>query len=194
MGLLMASDRPSCFGDAFAGVLAAAQANAPWAFDRLYRALAPKVVGYLRLQGASDPEDLASEVFLGAFSRIGAFSGTEEQFRSWLFTIAHRRWVDDRRRQARRPRPASEAEIQDAPAPGSTEHAALSRLSEERVRALCDRLVPDQRDVLLLRLVGGLTVPEVAETVGKSPGAVAALQRRGIVALRKILEREGVLR
>lgn len=194
MGLLMAPTRPSCFGEAFAGLLVAAQANAPWAFDRLYQALAPKVVGYLRLQGASEPEDLASEVFLGAFSRIGTFSGTEEQFRSWLFTIAHRRWVDDRRRQARRPRPAPEAELQDAPAPGGTEQAALSRLSEERVRVLCGRLVPDQRDVLLLRLVGGLTVPEVADALGKSPGAVAALQRRGIVALRKVLEREGVLR
>lgn len=190
----MAPSRPALFGDAFPGVLAAAQANAPWAFERLYQALAPKVVGYLRLQGALDPEDLAGDVFLGAFSRIGDFSGTEDQFRSWLFTIAHRRLVDDRRRQARRPQTVTESEFRDTPGPGDVEQEALSRLSEERVRALCNRLVPDQRDVLLLRLVGGLTAPEAALLLGKTPGAVAALQRRGVMALRKILEREGVLR
>ena len=49
-----------------------------------------------------------------------------------------------------------------------------------------------QRDVLVLRLVGGLTVDEVAAALDKSPGAVKALQRRALLALRKILEREGV--
>lgn len=190
----MAPTRRDVFGEAFAGLLAAAQADAPWAFDRLYRALAPKVVGYLRLQGASDPEDLSSEVFVGAFASIGAFSGSEEQFRSWLFTIAHRRMVDDRRRQSRRPQPAPEDEARDTPGASDTEAEAMRRLSEQRVRALCERLVPDQRDVLLLRLVGGLTTQEAAEALGKSPGAIAALQRRGVIALRKILEREGVLR
>lgn len=48
----------------------------------------------------------------------------------------------------------------------------LRRLATERVRGLCDRLVPDQRDVLLLRLVGGFTVEEVAVALGKSAGAV----------------------
>ena len=58
--------------------------------------------------------------------------------------------------------------------------------------ALCARLAPDQRDVLLLRIVADLTVDDVAAVVGKSRGAVKALQRRGFQALRKILEQEGV--
>jgi len=53
-------------------------------------------------------------------------------------------------------------------------------------------IVPDQRDVLLLRLLGRMTVDEVAETIGKTPGAVKALQRRGFVAIAKVIEREGV--
>ena len=185
----MGSDR---IGAGFDAVLAAAQAGGGWAFERLWEAYAASVAGYLRLQGGPEPDDLTSEVFLGSFKSIGEFQGDEAAFRSWLFTIAHRRLLDARRAAGRRPQMAT---LEDAvlPAPESGADAqVLARLATERVRALCDRLVPDQRDVLLLRIVSGLTVEEVAAALGKSPGAVKALQRRGLVALRKILEREGV--
>ena len=52
------------FDGEFATVLAAAQRDAPWALERIYRALSPVVVGYLRAQGAVEPEDLCSEVFV----------------------------------------------------------------------------------------------------------------------------------
>jgi RNA polymerase sigma factor (sigma-70 family) len=183
---------PDQIGAPFDGVLAAAQAGAGWAAERLWTSLAPAVAGYLRAQGAAEADDLTSEVFLGAFRSLGSFSGSEEQFRSWVFTIAHRRLTDERRRAARRPVAAVAVEPEDgAPGP-SAEEEALRRLSGARVRELCDRLVPDQRDVLLLRLVGGMTVEEVAAALGKSEGAVKALQRRALIALRKILAREGV--
>jgi len=178
------------FGDQFQSVLSAAQEDAPWAYERLYRWLSPAVCGYLRMQGAADPEDLTSEVFLGAFRGIGAFAGDEAQFRSWVFTIAHRRLTDERRGRGCRPS-LTDAALPDV-AGGDVEEEALRRLSAERVRALCRGLAPDQADVLLLRLVSGLTVEAVAGIVGKSPGAVKALQRRGLCALRKHLEREGV--
>src|SRR5919202_1040425 len=85
----------SRFGQAFDEVLAAAQQGAGWACTRLYEALAPAVFGFLRSQGARDPADLTSEVFLAVFSRCSSFSGTESQFRSWVFTIAHHRLIDD---------------------------------------------------------------------------------------------------
>ena len=53
-------------------------------------------------------------------------------------------------------------------------------------------LVPDQRDVLLLRLVSGMTIDETATALGKSAGAVKALQHRAAAALRRQIEREGV--
>ena len=90
-------------GPAFDSLLAAAQSGAPWALERLYKAMAPPVVGYLRIQGAGDPEDLTNEVFLGVLTRIASFSGDEDRFRSWVFTIAHSRLVDERRRADRRP-------------------------------------------------------------------------------------------
>jgi RNA polymerase sigma-70 factor (ECF subfamily) len=65
-------------------------------------------------------------------------------------------------------------------------------LGADRVRALCERLVPGQRDVLLLRLLGDLSIEQVAETLGKRTGAVKALQRRGLLAIGRLLEREGV--
>jgi RNA polymerase sigma-70 factor (ECF subfamily) len=71
----------------------------PWAFERLYADLAPVVAGYLRVQGAAEPEDLTSEVFLGVFTGIDSFEGSETQFRSWVFTIAYSRLVDERRRR-----------------------------------------------------------------------------------------------
>lgn len=174
----------------FARVLAGAQADAPWAYERLYRSLSPSVCGYLRIQGAADPEDLTSEIFLGAFRGIRTFAGDEAQFRSWVFTIAHRRLTDERRARGCRPLLA-DAALPDA-AGGDVEEEALRRLSAERVRTLCAGLAPDQGDVLVLRLVSGLTVEAIAGILGKTPGAVKALQRRGLCALRRNLEHQGV--
>jgi RNA polymerase sigma factor (sigma-70 family) len=180
-------------GPDFDSVLCAAQSGAPWALERLYRVLSPAVLGYLRIQGASDPEDLANEVFLGVFQRIGAFAGDEDRFRSWVFTIAHSRLIDDRRRTSRRPQLVQDATDITVERPGgNAEHDALERLSSQRVQALCEELVADQRDVLLLRLMAGLTVEAIAESLGKSEGAVKALQRRGLANLRRMLERDPV--
>jgi len=174
----------------FPELLAAAQSGGQWAYERLYRWLAPAVAGYLRVQGSIEPDDLTSEVFERAFSALGGFQGDEARFRSWIFTIAHHRLTDERRKAARRP-----VRVDHAPpdlAGGDVEDDAARRLATERVRALCDGLVPDQRDVLLLRMLGALTVDEIAGALRKSPGAVKALQRRGLAAIRREMEREGV--
>ncbi|WP_026874561.1 RNA polymerase sigma factor [Jiangella gansuensis] len=166
-------------------MLAAARSGASWAFERLYAELAPAVAGYLRLQGAAEPEDLTSEVFLGVFAGLSGFDGTETQFRSWVFTIAHRRLIDERRRAVRRPAtPTDDPVLLDRPG-GDAEADAIDAIGLRRVLELCATLSPDQREVVVLRIVADLTVEQVAEVVGKSPGAVKALQRRGLGALRK---------
>jgi RNA polymerase sigma factor (sigma-70 family) len=175
----------------FDALLLAVRDGAPWAWRHLYEWLAPAVAGYLRAQGAHEPEDLTSETFLGVVRGIQRFTGDEQQLRSWVFVIAHRRLQDERRRRAVRPDPVP---IDDAPrsAGGDAEAEALQRLATDRVRAVCARLAPDQRDVLLLRLVADLTVDQIALVLGKTSGAVKALQRRGFESVRRILEREGV--
>jgi len=142
------------------------------------------------VQGAVEPDDLTSEVFERAFSALGGFTGGEAQFRSWVFTIAHHRLTDDWRRRARRPLAADSA-LPDG-CGGDVEEEAIRRLATARVRRLCEGLAPDQRDVLLLRMLGTLTIDEIAGTMGRTPGAVKALQRRGLAALRRQMEREGV--
>jgi RNA polymerase sigma-70 factor (ECF subfamily) len=162
----------------------------------LFRNYGPAVAGYLRLRGAREPDDLTSEVFLAVFRNLATFHGTEANFRSWVFVIAHRRLQDERRYHRRRP--VAEESFEDSsnasrePWGGDAEADALRVLATERVEAICARLVPDQRDVLLLRIVGDLTVEQIAEVLGKSSGAVKQLQRRGFEAVRRLLAREGV--
>lgn len=179
-------------GEIPAEVLVAAQANAPWAFERIYEFLAPRVTGYLRLRGAADPEGLANEVMLGVFQGLPSFEGDVEAFRSWVFTIAYRRVVDDRRRRSARPDTSELTEGHGAAPGGDVEHEALAQLEDERLRALIEELRPDQRDVLLLRLVADLSVEETAEAMGKRPGAVKMLQRRALAAIRRRLSVESV--
>lgn len=178
--------------EAFADVLAAAQANAPWAFERLYGELAPAVTGYLRLRGASEPEELTNEVMLGVFRGLPGFEGDADGFRSWVFTIAHRRMIDERRRRSARPETDGHVDVGTELTGGDVEQEALTGLGEGRVRGLLAEVTEDQRDVLLLRVVADLSVEEVARITGKQEGAVKMLQRRGLKALRQLLEREGV--
>ncbi len=188
-GAVPVGRRAERFGTAFPEVLAAAQADSAWAYRRLFDWLGRPVAGYLRGQGADDPDGLANDVFLRAFTNIRGFRGDEDRFRSWVFTIAHNQLVDERRRRSRRP-VVEDRPVEEHTAPNDTEVAALDRLGGERVRRLLEELSGDQRDVLLLRIVADLTVEQVAGTMGKTPGAVKQLQRRGLAVLRRRLEDE----
>jgi RNA polymerase sigma factor (sigma-70 family) len=173
-------------------LLASARAGEPEAWRAIYEALAPGVLGYVRARGASDPEDLTGEVFVQVVRDLASFEGDPEGFRAWVFKIAHHRLLDQRRREARRPQPAGELFEHEQPHGGDVEAEALERMSLERVTELLDSLSPDQRDVVLLRIVGDLSLEEVARVVGKRTGAVKQLQRRGLAAIRRRLERQEV--
>ena len=162
----------------FDSVLTAARAGADWAWERIYADLAGPVIGYLRVHGAAEPEDVAGEVFLQVVRDLHRFSGDERDFRAWVFTIVHRRLLDERRRRGRRP-VVPLPESFDV-AGGDVGDDALERLDRDRVLGLLGDLPADQRSVLLLRILGDMTVEEVARAVGKRPGAVKALQRRGL--------------
>jgi RNA polymerase sigma-70 factor (ECF subfamily) len=173
----------------FDDVLVAAQAGAAWAFEVLYRDLSPAVTGYLRLHGAAEPDDLASETFIGVFTGLPGFSGDEDALRGWVFTIAHRRLIDDWRRRSRRPQVSDDPGDLTALLGGDVEDDALAGLGTDSVHQLCATLPDDQRAVLLLRILGDLTIEQVATTIGRSVGATKALQRRGLRTLRTRLEK-----
>jgi RNA polymerase sigma-70 factor (ECF subfamily) len=161
----------------------AARAGGGWAFGRIWEQLAPVINGYLRARRVPDPDDVTSEVFLAAFQRIGSFDGDGDGFRSWLFTIAHHKGVDAVRASARGPRLEELTGDDGGGTAASAEEAALDRFVSGDVRRMLAALPSDQADVMLLRVLGGLTQAEVAEVTGRSVGAVKQLQRRAVARL-----------
>jgi RNA polymerase sigma-70 factor (ECF subfamily) len=159
-------------------------------FEQIYTSLAPVVAGYLRMSGVRDVDAVTNEVFLHVLRGIRRFRGEWPGFRSWVFTIAHHRMVDDRRATARRPTIVPMESIGDRAPTGNAEHDALDALSDDRLRSLLDGLSADQRAVLLLRIVADLPLEQVADTVDKSVGAVKALQHRALASLRRALTTE----
>ncbi|WP_062464385.1 RNA polymerase sigma factor [Demequina soli] len=182
-------------GPAFDSVLTAARAGEEWAWTEIYRELAGPVRGYLAGRGSPSPEDEAADTFLHVAKGIGGFTGDESDFRSWVFSIAHRRMVDAHRRAGRRPEaPADEdalaALVREA-AP-SAEREALLRSQAETVDALLAGLNGRQREILLLRIVAGLSVKETAAVVGASESSVKVTQHRALAALRRAADRENL--
>ena len=172
-------------GVPFETVLAAAQSGATWATTTLWREYSPSVAGFARGRGSRDPEDLASEVFLTVFDTLSTFEGTESEFRSYIFSIAYRRLVDELRQRARRGETVQWLPENDVRSEPSAEDAADERFADASVLALLDGLPEEQRNVMVLRIVSDLTVEQIAEVLGKKPGAVKALQRRALNSLRK---------
>jgi RNA polymerase sigma-70 factor (ECF subfamily) len=135
---------------------------------------------------------VTSETFETVCRNLGSYrAGTD--FEAWLFTIAHRRVADHFRRRYRR----QEVALAEA-MPGGEEHARPGAvaavtgpeealLAAERraeVAGAFRRLRPDQREVLALRVLGGLSAAQAGEVLGKSEGAVRVAQHRALQSLR----------
>ena len=176
----------------FTGLLTAARAGDEGAWDEIFDGLAPTVLGYLRANGAPDPEDVLGETFLQVARDISKFDGDESGLRAWVFTIAHHRLIDARRYASRRPVELSAEPPEPAGRMDDAAEEALARIGTERVERILESLSEDQRAVLLLRFVGDMSIEDIAGTIGKRPGAVKALQRRGLAAVRRQLARKEV--
>jgi RNA polymerase sigma-70 factor (ECF subfamily) len=157
----------------------------------LYDRYAPRIYAYLyrRLGDAALAEDLTGEVFLRVLQAIRAGRAWRTSFRAWLYRIAHNLVVDHYRRRAPAPPvPVDEDLLADEHAdPAGTVGDALEY---ERIRVALDQLTLEQQQVLALRFGQGLKTRQVAQIIGKTPGAVEGLQRRALASLRRILSRE----
>jgi RNA polymerase sigma-70 factor (ECF subfamily) len=170
---------------AWAAVLQHALDGDAAAARTLYRTMARRVHGYMRLQRMGDADDLTSETFLRVFRNLPSFVGDEAAFRTWVFTIAHRTVIDERRRAGRRP---VVIDLREGVGPAVPWPDALDGLTPELETALyC--LTAAQTDVVLLRIVADLSLEETARLLGRSVGAVKALQHRALDRLRAHLER-----
>jgi RNA polymerase sigma-70 factor (ECF subfamily) len=165
----------------FSQVLAAACSGDEAALTALYVDLHPRVLRYLQAHEPSAAEDLASDVWLAVAEGLHRFSGGEDDFRAWIFTIARRRMLDLRRRAARRRTvTCAPAALPSGRVVGNVEHEAMEALATDAAVARLATLPPDQREVLLLRVVAGLGAAEVAQILGKRRGAVRVLQHRAL--------------
>ena len=173
----------SIVGPEFPQVLAAAQEGAEWAWAALYHSLAAQLAGFARAKGAPEPDDVVGEVFHDVARNIQTFQGTEANFRSWVFTIAHNRLVDQWRKAAKR------QDHPDNPAGSalSAELEALRLSTEGPAFAALDSLTEAQRTVMLLRTIADLSLEQVAEVMGTNRNSVKALQHRAVRQLRKKL-------
>lgn len=146
---------------------------------------------YYRVGDADVAEELVSQVFEQAVKNIHRFDDRGIALGAWLSRIARNLAVDHHRRS--KSRPLAPLELNEAWASRDADPARQS-LHSERVRYLAlalDRLTPEQRDVILLRFVGQFSAPEVGAALGKTSGAVKALQHRALAALRRELEALG---
>jgi RNA polymerase sigma-70 factor (ECF subfamily) len=172
--------------------LVGARRREPAAVTRVYSAYAPALFRFFLVAVGDRPtaEDLTGDVFRSAIEDLPRFRGPVEALGGWLFGIAHHDLSDYRRRQARnRVQPLDELLEEAAAAGGAVdpEEVALDRVEGDRVLAALRQLTPDQREVLLLRLVADLPAPEVAGILNKSTEAVRALQHRGLASLARVL-------
>ena len=172
--------------------LVAARLREPAALTRIYTAYAPALFRFF-MASVSDrhlAEDLTGSTFVSAIEGLPKFRGPVEALGGWLFQIARHDLYDHRRKQSRsRIEPLDENLTEAAASDGTVdpEELAIDRLEGSRVMGALRELSPDQREVLLLRMAGGMTAPEVAAVLGKTTGAVKALQHRGLASLARVL-------
>ncbi len=160
-----------------------ARAGSNAALGALHRRLAPSVLAYLRARLPVGAEDVAAEVWTEVTRGLSRFRGDEVAFRAWVFTIARLRLADEPRQRGavRTENLALAAEADDDAERGAgtfTPTVAAGRLAV---------LPAHHADVLLLRVVGGLSIDETAYVLGKSPGRVRAMQRGAVEYLARHL-------
>jgi len=172
------------------GLVRRAQQRDQQAFTQLYEEYFDKIYRYIafRIGNKTEAEDMTQQVFLSAMKSIASFKWKGIPFSAWLFRTAHNQVVDYLRKQARHitvPLAESLHSADDNP-----ELVAERNLDIERLLSATRGLTKAQGEVISLRFGGELSIAEVARAMGKSPGAVKALQHSAIVALRRVLSLE----
>ena len=148
-------------------------------FDRIYRYIA------LKIGDRMEAEDLTQQVFLKALQSISSFKWKGMPFSSWLYRIAHNQIVDYFRKKSKRPTVALDERI---PSVGDDPVKTTEiKLEMEELAAAATKLTDAQREVISLRFAGQLSIAEAARAMGKTEGAIKALQHSAVAALRRVL-------
>ena len=157
------------------------------AFTELYEAYFDKIYRYIAIKigDKMEAEDMTQQVFLKALESISSFKWKGVPFSAWLYRIAHNQVVDYYRKQKKRPDTLTDEAL--VVSDSNPQQMAERSLDIEQVMSATKQLTESQREVISLRFTGGLSTAEVSKIMGKSQGAIKALQHSAIVALRKAL-------
>ena len=153
-------------------------------FDRIYNYV------YARLGRAEDAEDLAIDTMTRSLTRLDLFHDQGVAFASWVYRIAHNATIDHYRRQGK----ATLVPLESAPMPVTADPSelALEQLANDDLRQAVRELTDEQQQVLILRFFQDLTAAQAAQIMGKSVGAVQALQHRALGSLERALDRRPI--
>lgn len=158
------------------------------AFAELYDAYCDEIYRFIlhRVSSKQTAEDLTSQVFLKAWDNLGRYKMRGSPFGAWLFKIARNMVIDHYR--TRKETFPLETEAISRPDPKTNVAKEVERqLQGEWLRKMLQRLTEDQREVLTLKFINGLTTGEVAKVMGKRQGAIRALQMRALQALADLI-------
>jgi RNA polymerase sigma-70 factor, ECF subfamily len=166
------------------------------AVGEVYAHLADRLLSYLlaHVDDRATAEDILEATFVELLRKGSTIRGGAAAIKVWLFQSARYNLLDQARARRRRPEElvgdlTAFERVDPAPGPHERVEAAETR---QVMHDAMSRLSEDQREVLLLRYVSGLSSPEVAQILGKAPGAVRSLQHRAERALARILESDPV--
>lgn len=177
-------------------VAAAAQGDRA-ALSRILEMVRPVIVRYCRARvgsaerGQLSADDVAQEVCLAVMTALPRYRDQGRPFMAFVYGIAAHK-VADAHRSAARNKAEPTADVPDEiSTDGGPEQQALDSEARRRVDALLDTLPDKQREILVLRLIVGLSAEETAEAVGSTAGAVRVAQHRALSKLKKTLVKAG---
>ncbi len=148
-------------------------------FDKIYRYIV------LKIGERTEAEDMTQQVFLKAFKNISTYKYQGLPFSSWLYRIAHNQIVDYFRKKSKRGTVPLDESL--AASDSDPRQEAELNLDIEDLSRATRRLTKAQQEVISLRFAGEFSIAQVARVMGKTEGAIKALQHSAIVSLRKVL-------
>jgi RNA polymerase sigma-70 factor (ECF subfamily) len=176
-------------------LVARAQAGDSEAFGALYDRYVDVVYRYVfyRVSNRSLTEDMVSETFLRALRRITSFTWQGRDFGAWLVTIA-RNLIADHYKSSRYKLEVATGEMLDADrATDGPEDEVLDNITNMTLLEAVKMLGAEQQECVVLRFLQGFSVSETALAMGKTDGAIKALQYRAVQSLKRLLPAELVL-
>ena len=158
------------------------------AITQIYENYFPSIYRFVRLQvdDLALAEDIASEVFIKLMDSIGGRHGPRHSLRGWLFRVARNQVYKHFGKVRRFPTEALDEWVAVS-ADHDLEIQFMRTVATDCILQAVRRLVPEQREVLLLRFVETLSLQETAQIMNKTTSAVKSLQFRAIESLRRLL-------